>query len=162
VTTTAEALGLPEHEVKRIALGAELHDVGKVAIPDTILNKAGPLDAEEWEFIRRHTEIGERIISAAPSLASAAELVRSSHERYDGNGYPDRLGGEDIPVGARIIAVCDAFDAMTSNRPYSDAITVTEALAELRRCSGTQFDPHVVAVFLEVINSPELSTRRAA
>jgi len=108
------------------------------AIPEEILNKPGPLDEEEWEFIRRHTEIGERIITAAPSLAHTAELVRSHHERYDGNGYPDRLAGKDIPLGASIIAVCDAFGAMTKERPYSDAIAV-RALAELRRCSGSHF-----------------------
>ena len=94
-----------------------MHDVGKVAIPDSILNKAGPLDTDEWQFIRRHTEIGERIINAAPSLAHAAVLVRSSHERYDGHGYPDHLAGEQIPLGASIVAVCDAFDAMTRNGP---------------------------------------------
>jgi two-component system cell cycle response regulator len=98
--TTAKRLGLPEPQVKRIKVAAELHDVGKVAIPDTLLNKPGPLDEEEWQFMRRHTEIGERIVNAAPSIAAAASLVRSSHERYDGQGYPDRLAGEDIPIGA--------------------------------------------------------------
>jgi diguanylate cyclase (GGDEF)-like protein len=159
---TAEALGLSDHEVKRIEVAAELHDVGKVAIPDTILNKPGPLDEHEWEFMRHHTEIGERIISAAPSLARSAELVRASHERYDGRGYPDRLAADEIPVGARVIAVCDAFDAMTSERSYSNPISVADALAELQRCSGTQFDPHVVRVFLEVINTPEAMAERAA
>ena len=100
---------------------AELHDIGKVAIPDSIVEKPGPLDDEEWAFMRRHTIIGERILAAAPSLAPVGELVRSSHERYDGRGYPDGLAGEDIPLGARIIAVCDAFDAMLADRPYSPA-----------------------------------------
>jgi diguanylate cyclase (GGDEF)-like protein len=159
---TAQALGLPEHEVKRIEIAAELHDVGKVAIPDTILNKPGPLDEEEWEFMRRHTEIGERIISAAPSLAQAAKLVRSSHERHDGHGYPDQLAGDQIPVGARVIAVCDSFDAMTSKRPHSPAITVADALAELERCAGSQFDPHVIHAFLSVVQTPDAITRHAA
>ncbi len=103
--------------------------------------------------MRRHAEIGERIISAAPSLAHAAPLVRASHEHYDGGGYPDHLAGSEIPLGARIIAVCDAFDAMTSRRPYSDPIVVGEALAELGRCSGSQFDPAVVHAFYELADS---------
>ena len=159
---TAQALGLPEHEVKRIEIAAELHDVGKVAIPDTILNKPGPLDEEEWAFMRRHTEIGERIISAAPSLVQAAELVRSSHERYDGHGYPDQLAGEQIPIGARVIAVCDAFDAMTTKRPYRPAITVADALAELERCAGSQFDPTVIRAFGSVVHTPGAIARQAA
>jgi two-component system, cell cycle response regulator len=150
----AESLELPESEVKRIELAAELHDVGRVAIPDTILNKPGPLDEEEWEYVRRHTEIGERVVNAAPSLAGAAELVRSHHEHYDGTGYPDALAGEDIPFGARVIAVCDAFGAMIKKRPYSDAIEVADALAEVRRCSGSHFDPRVVRAFCELIEQP--------
>jgi len=155
-TMLATSLGLLEAEVKRIQLAAELHDIGKVAIPETILNKPGPLDEEEWEYIRRHTEIGERIVTAAPSLAHTAGLVRSHHERYDGSGYPDHLAGEEIPFGASIIAVCDAFGAMTKQRPYSDAITVAEALAELQRCSGSHFNPTVVRAFSELIEEPAL------
>jgi diguanylate cyclase (GGDEF)-like protein len=154
-TMTAERLGLPEHEVKRIEMAAQLHDIGKVAIPETILDKPGPLNEEEWEFMQRHTEIGERIVGAAPSLAHAADLVRSSHERYDGHGYPDRIAGEEIPLGAAIIAVCDAFHAMTSGRPYSSRVSTQAALAELRRCSGTQFDPRVVPAFCELVDRPE-------
>jgi diguanylate cyclase (GGDEF)-like protein len=151
----AKSLGLGKAEVHRIELAGELHDIGKVAIPETILNKPGPLDEEEWKFMRRHTEIGERIVAAAPSLAHAAELVRSHHEHYDGNGYPDRLAGDDIPPGASIIAVCDSFAAMTKQRPYSDAISVADALAELRRCSGSQFHPRDVRAFCELIEHPE-------
>src|SRR6202011_3473920 len=121
--------------------------IGKVGIPDTILNKPGPLDAEEWAFMRNHTLVGERIIAAAPALAQPAELARWSHERYDGDGYPDGLAGEAIPLGASIIAVCDAFDAMTSTRPYGAAISVADATSELRRCSGSQFHPGVVSAF---------------
>jgi diguanylate cyclase (GGDEF)-like protein len=143
----ARELALSGKEIEQVRLAAELHDIGKVAIPETILNKPGPLDDEEWEYIRRHSVIGERIISAAPSLHRVAQIVRSSHERLDGTGYPDRLKGADIPLGARIIAVCDAYDAMISNRPYSQAMPTSAAVAELRRCAGSQFDPDVVDVF---------------
>ncbi len=160
-TALAQSLGLANAEVKRIELAAELHDIGKVAIPDAIVNKPGPLDESEWEFIRRHTIIGERIIRAAPSLAHTAELIRSHHERYDGNGYPDRLAGQKVPLGAYIIAVCDAFGAMTRQREYSDAMTVADALSELRRCSGSQFHPHIVGEFCQLIEHPERASRDA-
>lgn len=143
----AEALGEPEHEVLQVRLAGTLHDVGKTAIPAEILDKPGPLDEREWEFMRRHPLIGERIVMSAPALANAAPLIRSSHERIDGQGYPDGLAGEDIPMGSRIIAVCDAFDAMTSNRVYSKSISIEAALEELRRHAGTQFDPAVVEAF---------------
>jgi two-component system cell cycle response regulator len=144
---TASQLDLSEQDIERVELAARLHDIGKVAIPDAILNKPGPLNESEWEVMRSHTEIGERIIATAPCLADIAALVRSHHECYDGSGYPDGLAGEAIPFGACIIAVCDAFGAMMRQRPYSEAITVAEALAELRRCSGSQFHPVVVDVF---------------
>jgi HD-GYP domain-containing protein (c-di-GMP phosphodiesterase class II) len=144
---TAAKLRLGDEEVEQVRVAAELHDVGKVAIPDAILDKPESLDDEEWEFIRRHSEIGERIVAAAPALAPVAKLVRSVHERWDGGGYPDGLGGGDIPLGARIVAVCDAFDAMTSDRSYRCAMPVADALAELRRCAASQFDPDVVEAF---------------
>jgi two-component system, cell cycle response regulator len=144
---TARSLELPEGMVVRIELAGRLHDIGKLAIPDAILEKPGPLSRNEWEVMRTHTEIGARIIGAAPALRDVAEIVRCHHERYDGSGYPDGLRGERIPIGARILGVCDAFVAMMRNRPYIDGITVMEALAELRRCSGTQFDPHVIEAF---------------
>jgi two-component system cell cycle response regulator len=143
----ARRLALPDDEVDQVRHAAELHDVGKVAIPDDILSKPGPLDEIEWEFIRRHTLIGERIIAAAPALTSVAALVRSSHERWDGTGYPDRLAGRDIPLGSRIVAVADAFDAMVAHRPYTAPRSPAVALAELRSCAGAQFDPVVVEVF---------------
>jgi diguanylate cyclase (GGDEF)-like protein len=154
---TAHRLELPEHEVKRIQVAAELHDVGKTALPDTLLNKPAKLNAEEWRFMRSHTLIGERIVLAAPSLAHAADLVRSSHERFDGGGYPDGLVGEAIPLGASIIAVCDAFDAMTTDRAYRKAMSTDDARAELRSCSGTQFHPAVVDAVLPLTHAPELA-----
>ncbi len=115
----AERLGIEGEELTQLRHAAALHDIGKVAIPDAIINKPTTLSDDEWAFMRRHTIIGERIIAAAPALAPAARLVRASHEAFDGSGYPDRLANDEIPLGARIIAVCDAFDAMISARPYS-------------------------------------------
>ena len=148
---TATELGLATDEVAAIRVAAQLHDIGKVAIPEAILNKPGALDEAEWRFMKWHTLIGERILAAAPALAHVAAVVRSSHEQLDGGGYPDGLVRDQIPNGARIVAVGDAFEAMTSDRPYRDALTVDEAIAELRRCSGTQFDPVVVDAFLSVL-----------
>jgi two-component system, cell cycle response regulator len=141
---TAERLGLSPDDIERVRQATELHDVGKVAIPDAILGKPGPLTEEEWEFVRRHPVIGQRIVLAAPALAPVATLVRASHERWDGAGYPDRLQAEEIPVGARIVAVADAFAAMTAGRPYRPARTPDDALEELRREAGAQFAPEVV------------------
>jgi two-component system cell cycle response regulator len=157
---TARRLGLPVEEIERIRHAGELHDVGKVAIPDGILGKPGPLSEEEWAFVRRHPLIGERIVSSAPSLSSVARLVRSSHERWDGTGYPDRLAADEIPLGSRIVAAADAYDAMTAGRPYAPPRTPQEALDELRRCAGTQFDPAVVEVVRAVI--AESALRAAA
>ena len=148
---TACHLGLEVDVVRAVRQGAELHDIGKLAIPDTILNKPGPLDDAEWGFMRRHTLVGERILAAAPALVDVARLVRASHERWDGDGYPDGLAGAEIPLGARVIAVCDAWDAMVTDRPYRRAMPREEALAELERCAGTQFDPDVVEAFRAVL-----------
>jgi diguanylate cyclase (GGDEF)-like protein len=141
---TAEALGLTPDEIENVRHASELHDVGKVAIPDAILGKPGPLTDEEWAFVHRHPVIGQRIILAAPALTRVATLVRSSHERWDGTGYPDRLAADAIPVGGRIVAVADAFAAMIAGRPYRAARSPEEALAELQSAAGTQFDPDVV------------------
>jgi diguanylate cyclase (GGDEF)-like protein len=149
--SVAVALGQSEHDVRQICLAAKLHDVGKTAIPSAILEKPGALDEWEWEFVCRHPLVGERIVLAAPALATTAPIIRSSHERVDGAGYPDGLAGEQIPIGARIISVCDAFDAMTSDRPYRPAMTVDAALAELDSNAGTQFDESVVLAFRETI-----------
>jgi len=146
-------MGLEPVEVEQVRNAAELYDVGKVAIPDRILAKAGRLDDEEWGFVHRHPLIGERIIRAAPSLAAVARIVRSSHERWDGQGYPDRLSGWRIPVGSRIVAVCSAYDALVSDRSYRPGRGEEAALAELRRCAGTQFDPAVVAALEAAVAS---------
>jgi putative nucleotidyltransferase with HDIG domain len=153
----AREMGVPDEQVRELRAGAALHDIGKAAIPDAILSKPGPLDEGEWTFMRRHTLIGERIVASAHALASVAKLVRSSHERWDGGGYPDGLVGEAIPLGARIIFVCDAFDAMLADRPYSTALGFEPALAELERCAGTQFDPQVVAAFVTVARARAMS-----
>jgi two-component system, cell cycle response regulator len=145
----ARHAGMEGEELDVVARAAELHDVGKIAIPERVLRKRGDLTAVERELIRKHTLIGERILAAAPAMVPVARLVRSSHERWDGDGYPDRLSGEQIPLGSRIIAVCDAFDAMVSNKPYRRSMDSAEALAELRRCGGSQFDPALVLLFCE-------------
>ncbi len=146
-------LGLRAAELDELTQAAELHDIGKVAVPDGILTKDGPLDAAEWEFMRRHTLVGDRILNAAPDLSSVATLVRASHERYDGKGYPDGLAGEEIPLGARIVTICDAFHAMTSGRPYREAVPAGVAMAELRRCAGAQFDPAIVEAFCTTVTT---------
>ncbi len=142
---------MSDPELDELNRAAELHDIGKAAVPDTILGKQGPLAEEEWEFVRRHTLIGERILLAAPALAPVAAIVRSSHERWDGTGYPDRLSGKATPLAARIVAVCDAFDAITTDRPYAPARTREQAIEELRAHAGSQFDPDVVRAFLEAL-----------
>lgn len=155
VVGVARELGLSAEQVDEVARAAELHDIGKIAIPDAILHKPGPLDADEWRLMREHTVVGDRILGAAPAMRPVASIVRSSHERYDGGGYPDGLVGERIPLGARIVAVCDAFDAMTSERPYKGRVPRPDAIAELRRCAGTQFDPVVVEAFCAVASASE-------
>jgi two-component system, cell cycle response regulator len=147
-------LGLTPEQVDETMRAAKLQDVGMMAIPDAILAKPGPLTDDEWAYIRKHTVIGERIVAAAPPLLPVARLVRSSHERWDGAGYPDGLAGESIPLGSRIVFACDSFDAMISERPYRPAGSPDEALAELRRCAGTQFDPDVVDALAAVVERP--------
>ena len=150
-------LGLDAEELDVITRAAELHDIGKVAIPEEILHKPGPLTESEWELMRRHTLIGQRILSASPAMNPVGQLVRFSHERWDGGGYPDGLVGEEIPIGARLIFICDAFDAMTSERSYQRARSPEDAIAELRACAGTQFDPALVEVFCRVVERTPLA-----
>jgi diguanylate cyclase (GGDEF)-like protein len=162
-TRVARRLGLGGEELDEIARAAELHDIGKVGIPDAILNKPSGLTDGEWEFIYQHTVLGERILHGAPALRPVARLVRASHERWDGAGYPDRLCGEEIPLGARVVAVCDAYEAMTTNRTYRAAVTHELACQELRRSASTQFDPEVVEAFLtEIENAGEERELNAA
>lgn len=137
-------LGMDRDELEDLVLAAGLQDVGMLSIPEAILAKGARLAPAEREILERHPIAGERIVAAAPNLGSVATLVRSSYERYDGSGYPDGLAGERIPLAARVIAVCVAFAAITSPRPYSRAASTAEAVAELRRCAGSQFDPAVV------------------
>ena len=151
VEEVGRRIGIDGEELAQLHQAASLHDIGKVAIPDAIITKPGPLTEEEWVFMRRHTLIGERILAAAPALGAAARLVRSSHEAWDGSGYPDALTGIEIPLGARIIAICDSFDAMLSTRPYSPPQDTHDALGELKRCAGTQFDPDIVSIFERVL-----------
>jgi diguanylate cyclase (GGDEF)-like protein len=152
-TAVAVRFKLGAEELDELQRAAELHDIGKLAIPDEILDKPGVLSESEWRFMRQHPVIGERILSAAPSLRPVARLVRSSHERWDGRGYPDGLAGTKIPLGARIIAVCDAYDAMVSDRCYRLARSEEDAIKELRRTAGTQFDPSVVEALCDVLGA---------
>jgi diguanylate cyclase (GGDEF)-like protein/PAS domain S-box-containing protein len=151
----AERLSVPAEDRAPLLQAASLHDAGKVAIPDGIVGKWGPLDEVEREFMRRHTLIGEWILSAAPALTRAARLVRSSHERFDGAGYPDGLAGDQIPLGSRIIAICDAYDSMVCDRPPHDPIGAGEARDALRRRAGSEFDPGVVEIFCDVLEERE-------
>ena len=144
-------LGMPEQGLRTLRYGAAFHDIGKLAVPEEILNKPGPLTAEELEIVQRHTVIGEQILSPIEFLADVLPLVRSAHERWDGAGYPDGLAGEGIPLGARIVFACDTYEAMITARPYRAALGSDEALAELRRVAGTQLDPRVVEALLAVI-----------
>jgi len=146
----ARAHGVPDSRLRDIEHGVLLHDIGKIGIPDAILLKPGPLTAAEWKVMRRHPEIGRRLIEKIPFLRGAVPIVYHHHERWDGTGYPLGLRGEVIPLGARIFAVADALDAMTFDRPYSHAITFEAASAEIQRCAGTHFDPAVVDTFLGI------------
>jgi len=145
-----EALGFEGHQLKALELGALFHDIGKIGIPTSILLKPGPLSPEERKIIEMHPELGERILEPISRLAEVRTIVRSCHERWDGAGYPDGKEGKDIPLEARIILVCDAFHAMTTDRPYRKRLGVDEACRRLRSGSGTQFDPSVVDVFMSL------------
>jgi putative nucleotidyltransferase with HDIG domain len=161
-TLVAERLGLTEAGVWRCRLGGWLHDVGKVAIPDSILEKPGPLDAGEWELMRTHPAAGAEIVGRFAQLREAAAAVRHHHERFDGAGYPDGLAGTAIPIEARIVAAADAYSAMTSERPYSSARPPSEAAEELRRSAGGQFDPDVVEALVDVLGPLTRPARSAS
>jgi diguanylate cyclase (GGDEF)-like protein/putative nucleotidyltransferase with HDIG domain len=148
VRGVAKSLGLDDDETEKIKVGALLHDIGKVAMPDEILHKAGPLDDDQWEIMRQHPIVGERILRAIPGLGPIARIVRHEHERWDGTGYPDGISGREIPVGSRIVLACDAYHAMTSDRPYRKAMSHGEAIRELGEGAGTQFDPEVTEMLI--------------
>jgi HD-GYP domain-containing protein (c-di-GMP phosphodiesterase class II) len=151
----AERMGVSEEIRRETELGALLHDIGKIHIPDAIINKPGPLDDAEWTIMKTHTIEGQRMLDQVGGLLTSVGLVvRASHERFDGGGYPDGLAGERIPLAARIVAACDSFNAMTTTRSYRKALPVSHAVEELRRCSGTQFDPAVVDALLAVVGDP--------
>jgi HD-GYP domain-containing protein (c-di-GMP phosphodiesterase class II) len=142
----ADELGLSPRSRRQVELAALLHDVGKIAIPGGIITKPGPLTPEEWDIMRTHTIEGQRMLDrVGGALAQVGQIVRASHERYDGQGYPDGLAGKEIPREATIVAACDAYDAMTTDRPYRSARTPRAALSEMRAEAGGQFDPRVVA-----------------
>jgi len=159
---TGLKLGLRRDELDELVRAAQLHDLGKLAVPDEILHKAAPLDEREWAFVRQHPLVGERILRASPAFRNVATIVRSTHERWDGSGYPDGLTGHEIPVASRIISACDAFTAMTSARPYRTPLTTEDALAELERVAGTQFDPAVVSVLAAHVRDGLRVERRSA
>ena len=144
----AKGMGLPMAEQARIHIGAHLHDIGKIGIPDAILNKPGKLSEAEFVMIRKHPEIGNNIINKIRVLHPVVDIVRHHHERFGGGGYPDGLRGEEITLGARIVAVADAFDAMTSTRAYRSALSIDKTMQEMRRCQGSQFDPAVIDVLV--------------
>lgn len=152
VTALGMAAGLSERRLDDLRLLAKFHDIGKVGVPDRILFKPGPLTPEETLEMQRHCEIGHRIAVASPDLAPIADWILKQHEWWNGEGYPLGLAGQDIPLECRILAIADAYDAMTSDRPYRKAMTHEQALAELRRCAGTQFDPRLVAAFMQVVS----------
>jgi putative nucleotidyltransferase with HDIG domain len=147
----AKELGMDEEQVLDIERAAILHDIGKLTVPDAILSKPGPLTPEEWQQMQRHSEVGHQIVKDMPLLRHAAENIYAHHERFDGTGYPRGLKGEDIPLGSRIFAVVDAYDAITSDRPYRKAQSHQHALEELQRYAGTQFDPQTVEAFLNCV-----------
>jgi putative two-component system response regulator len=157
----AEALGMDPPEVEEIRLAGLLHDIGKVGIPEPILNKSGPLDAAEWETMKTHTELGAKILEPLEAMKRIRLMVRHHHEFYDGTGYPDRMEGERIPHGARVIAIADAYDTITSERTYKKARTPEDAFLELERCASNQFDPSLVRVFIEVMRRAPRQTVEA-
>jgi putative nucleotidyltransferase with HDIG domain len=147
----SRTMGLSAAEARELRRAALFHDIGKVAIPPSVLERSGPLSDHEMAILRRHVTIGSELLAGVPSLAALAPIVAATHERYDGSGYPVCLAGADIPLGARIIAVADAYDAMTTRRCYGTPLLQTDAVAELWRCAGTSFDPDVVQAWMQLI-----------
>lgn len=155
VRSICDELRLSENEIEYVSDVALLHDIGKIGIPNEVLHEPGKLDAEQWGIMKQHPEIGERIVATVPGLEEVARAIRHEHERWDGGGYPDGLKAGEIPLASRIVLVCDAFHAMTSNRPYRKAMSMEEARLELAKNAGTQFDPTVVGALLNVLDQRE-------
>jgi len=155
----ARKMGIAEQQIEDIGRGALLHDIGKIGVPDSILLKPGPLTAAEWVEMRRHPDVGYRILQNIEFLRPAAQIVLAHQERFDGGGYPRKLKGEDIPLGARVFMIADTLDAMTSDRPYRKAASFAEARAEIARCAGTQFDPQCVKAFTELADEDLIALR---
>ena len=151
-TRMSQAMNLQEKEIEAIYWAAVLHDIGKIGLPDEILNKPGPLTDEEWTIIKEHPLTGAEIVAPVKYLAPVAPIIKAHHEKHDGSGYPYGLKGNEIPLGSRIVAVVDAYVAIRDKRVYSEAHSHEEAIAKIRKCSGTQFDPEVVGVFCNIIN----------
>ena len=151
-----EELRLPERVVDEIELVSTLHDIGKISLNENILNKPEQLNEEEWREVRKHPEVGFRIANASPELRHLSEYILCHHERWDGKGYPQGLSGEDIPLISRIIAITDAFDAMTQDRPYRSALPEDEAAAEIKNNAGSQFDPNLAELFINNVLSKNL------
>jgi HD-GYP domain-containing protein (c-di-GMP phosphodiesterase class II) len=149
----ARDLGVTENSMSDLEMGALLHDIGKIGVPDQILNKPGRLTPEEFEFVKRHPEFGWTVIRKLPGLEQTSLYVLHHHENFDGTGYPARLKGSEIPIGSRIVSVIDAFDAMVSSRPYRKGLPLPEALRRLHEASGTQFDPSVIRSFVPIAES---------
>lgn len=146
-------LGLPQEDIDKLRIGGLFHDIGKIGIPDNILKKESKLTNEEYDEIQTHTSLGVDILIRNKVFKEIIPIVEYHHEKYDGNGYPFKLKGEEIPLAARITAVADTFDAMTSKRSYRDPIPLTDVVQEFKKCSGTQFDPNIVNTFLDIINN---------
>jgi diguanylate cyclase (GGDEF)-like protein len=149
----AEAIGLSPDDVSEVSTAALLHDIGKIGIPDKVLNKRGGLSREDWETIKSHPRLGANIVGNIPNLVPCVSSILYHHERWDGDGYPERLKGEEIPIGARILAIADSFQAMTSTRPYRPALSLEEAVKELRQGAGIHFDPYLVEVFIGIVQA---------
>jgi putative nucleotidyltransferase with HDIG domain len=154
-------LGWSEADLKSLEVGALLHDIGKIGVPDAILRKDGPLDDDEWARMRQHPSIGAAMLGGLELLKTAVPAVLHHHERYDGRGYPDRLAGQDIPASARIVAIADAFDAMMTDRPYRKGLPLQVSLAEIERCTATQFDPEFAPVFVKGVRDGRLAVLKA-
>ena len=156
-TVLAKMLGLADDEIQEIHIAAHLHDIGKIGIPDSILLKPGRLDDEEWALMKQHPQIGADILSKSPSFSRISAIILHHHERYDGKGYPRGLKGTGIPLMGRILTIADCFDAMTARRPYKQECSIDYAAGELKKNSGTQFDPELVPVFLSLIEDGKIA-----